>query len=218
MKNKLNNSRGSFTVEASISMVCLIFFILFLMSYIGGLYTENLIEECLLETSQVVRAKLPLVMSIEELSIIEEPMFMGLVKTEFKSAFEKRTNQRDVFKFGIKQLNVDSSNSRYISDSEGKMKLVVAVEWQMIFFENIEIEIERSLYCERLPEFFHVDLPVAKEESESEGVYLTNYKSVYHTDPNCHHLRKSRIPVNLKDLDSSKRECSSCIKRRNNDT
>ncbi len=214
MMKKIRASRGSFTVEASIAMVSLIFFILFLMSYIGGLYTESLIEECLLETSQVVRAKLPVITSIEKLTIVEEPLFRSLVKNEFKNAFEKRTTQRDVFKFGIKELNIDSSDSQYISDCSDKMKFSVGVRWQIIFLESTEIEIQRVLYCQRLPEFFHVELPTAGEETQAKVVYLTNYESVYHTDPNCYHLSKSKRPVDFESLNDKKRECNNCIKRR----
>lgn len=214
MKSKLMNRRGSFTAESSIAMVCLIFFILFLMSYMGGLYTESLIEESLLESSQTLRAKLPIVTSMEQLSIIEEPLFRKLVKEDFIKAFEKRANQREVFRFGIKELSVDSSESQYISDQDGKMRLTVSLKWQMLFLESKEIEIERSLYCQRLPEFFHVEFPDIEDDKQAQTVYVTNHRSVYHTNGNCHYLRKSKRAIDINDSDAPTRECSDCKKRR----
>lgn len=218
MKTKHSSSRGSFTVEASIAMVSLIFFILFLMSYIGGLYTESLIEECLVETSQVVRAKLPLLMSAENLSLIEEPLFRGLVKEEFKNAFEKRSHQRAVFRFGIKELKVDSSESLYISETSGKMKFSIGVQWEMIFLERAEINIERTLYCQRLPEFFQIEFANKIEVSQSKTVYLADHPSVYHTSASCRSLKnRNKNTVILKRLNGQYRECKFCARERKND-
>lgn len=213
-----SNSRGSLTAEASIVMLCLIFYILFLMSYLGGLYTESLVEESLLEASQVVRAKVPLLTSNQGLAVLEEGLFDSLVGEAFEQAFEKRLNQRQLFRYGIKDLVMDSTASSYKSTVEGKMKLSINLEWQLLFLESQKIKIERTLYCQRLPVFFHVDFTTDRRDKQDISVYLADHPSVYHTNENCRSIKnRNKRQVKLSTLNGLYRECKFCLREKDKD-
>lgn len=215
MFNKLKSNKGSLTVESSICISCLLFFILILMSYLAGLYTESIVEECLLESSQRLQAELPLLKAFDELSIIEESLFRAHVEKNFKASIRKRTAEIAFFNMGNRTLHINASKSKYQSEIDGQMKLSIGIDWSFFFFESYKVSIERTLYCQKPPAFFKINHESTEEEK---SVFLADHPSVYHTNPSCRSLKnRHKNQVQLKNLNNAYRECKFCERERLNE-
>jgi len=215
MKEVIDNRRGSLTAESTIGLFCFIFLSVFLMTYLGALYTESLVEESLLEASLHVRAELPLVLPVETGVLGENLIFQQLVKSKFREAMDKRINQRFQFIANHSLMAVDVEASNYRSQEEGMMKLSAAVSWPIVFYDQREIVVSRSLYCRRFSTFR--DPYKFLKNVDVTHVYMADHPSVYHTNPSCRSIKnRHKTKVTIESLEGTFRECKFCKKERTN--
>ncbi|MBN2897149.1 MAG: hypothetical protein JXO44_00130 [Clostridia bacterium] len=212
MKNKYLNNRGSLTAEAAISFTCVLMLIIFLMTFIGMTYSEAIMEEALAEASLRVRAELPFLVPSEDV-IGKDYILQALLKKDFINALEKRSDQRIRFTEEDPLLAVDVSDSLYCDEASGMMKLSVKAQWPLIYFKGYEKELECVLYCKPFSTFREpLDF---LETQEIQIVYLATNPTVYHTNPNCFHLKnRKKRAVELSSLEGEYRECKDCQKGR----
>lgn len=213
IREKLKSHRGSLTAEASIAFACLFFFILVLMTYLGGLYTEVLVQESLVEASLRVRAQEPLIREGENLKIGEELIYRNMVKSNFTKAFSKRGKQRFFYKTDDLLETLDVSDSKLYYEDGYSMKLAVSMEWPLLFFDKKVVHIERSLICKPFTSF-RDPVEVLREEGFSH-VYMADHPSVYHTNPNCRSIKnRNKTKVTLDSIEDQFRECKFCQNER----
>jgi hypothetical protein len=187
-------------------------FMVFLMTAIGMVYTESIMEEALSEASLHVRAEVPLLLPSQE-GFVQDLVFQALVKKAFEKALEKRRGQRLIFTAQDPLEDVDVSCSSFYDEETGLMRLVVEAQWPLIFFEEHPMTIKRVLYCRPFSQFRQ---PLKFLEKEGiRTVYMADHPSVYHTNPNCRSIKnRNKTAVDLSEIQGHYRECKFCQRER----
>lgn len=212
MKKILGNKRGSLTAEASIGMAVFLITVFTLIALLAGLYTSNLLEECLLDASMNMRSEMAFINQGTGIDLIDQAVFEKLLKRQMTKAIKERDNQRlfyDTDKL-IKTIDVSSSVLDYESD---RMLLAVSAQWPLSYIKSKPIKIERKLAIRKWTPF--VDIGGVLKADGIKEVYMANHPSVYHTNPMCRSIKnREKTVVKLKDIKKNFRECKFCIKER----
>ncbi len=203
----IKNNKASLSLEASISVSCIIFFMIFLISFTGLKYTEELLEESIVEASLNVRTKCAFVIYKDELKA-KNRIFKNIVHHELIKSLEKRKSQMPFF--SSKKFIIDVSGSEYNS---GNLKMCVDMDYDVLFFNKSRTTIHRTLYFNSFT-YFREPFKFLREQGTSE-VYLADHPSVYHTYRDCRSIKgRNATPYDLSDLKGEYRECKFCQKRR----
>lgn len=205
------NEKGSLTAEASITLVCFIFFSLFIMAVLGGLYVTTLLDECLLEASTEINRQLP-IMDIMSLDQSRSVAFSLMAEKQVKGAFEKRLNQHLLWQDGLLMKNFDASGS-VLDYDDTHMLLTVQMRYPIPYGPEEGLLLERHLVCRKWSPFL-----TAGKQLERQGiefVYLADHPSVYHTNPQCRSIKnRHRRQVTVMSLKDQFRECKFCLRER----
>lgn len=183
-----------------------------LIALLAGLYTESLLEECLLDASMNMRSEIAFIHQGTGIDLIDEKIFEQLLKRQVSKAVKERESQRLFYDTDKLIGTIDVSNS-VLDYGPDRMLLAVSIQWPISYLQSQPVKIERKLSVKKWTPFVDIG-SVLKADGITE-VYMANHPSVYHTNPQCRSIKnREKHIVKLEDIKTHYRECKFCVRER----
>lgn len=186
------SNRGSVTVEAALVMP-FFFFVLYALLLVNQmLLTEDRIHEALVETGRVLAGE-----ATEDITTVRAQM-------ELKSRV--RSSKLTLVSGGVAGISLWAS--RLPNDQqEIELHASYCMKLSIPFLFTFTVPVQ-AVVTQRIFDGCHTG--AGTKAGTGSVVYVAEYESVYHTNPQCSHIAIRLVPASDTSLLAGKRQCKSC--------